>query len=168
MLFGLASCENFLDNGDIKKEIDEYIEIANSSPITYFVTAEEGSGTATPDQVKVKKKETFDLRFKPSGDWKFIRWEAINKSNGEPVENAIKFDNPDQTETKAHVVNPKEGLLIHAKCAQIPTIVDISPKGTCYANEPIVVKFNSPVEAEELTAAESLFKLANIKLSCNG
>ncbi len=168
MLFGLASCENFLDNGDIKKEIDEYIEIANSSPITYFVTAEEGSGTATPDQVKVKKKETFDLRFKPSGDWKFIRWEAINKSTGEIVENAIKFENPDQTETKAQVINPGEGLLIHAKCVQIPTIIDYEPQKSANANQPIIVKFNMPVEAAETDSSASLFNFQkNISLTCN-
>ena len=165
MLFGLASCENFLDNGDIKKEIDEYIEIANSSPITYFVTAEEGSGTATPDQVKVKKKETFDLRFKPSGDWKFICWEVINKSTEEIVENAIKFENPDQTETKAQVINPGEGLLIHAKCVQIPCVLDVEPKETGYANSPIVIKFNVPMENTEVDPEQSLFNYDNLLLT---
>ena len=162
-----SSCENFLDNDDIKKEIEESIEIANSSAITYYVTADEGSGTVTPEQIKAKKKENFDLRFKPASDWKFICWEVINKTSGEVVENAIKFDNPDQPETKAHVVNPKEGLLIHAKCVQIPTIIEYTPQKTANANQSITVKFNMPVEAAETDSSASFFNFQNISLTCN-
>ena len=168
LLAGLASCENFLKGADVRKDLEDAIEIANSSPISYFVVIDEGSGTVKPDYVSVKKKEYFDLRFKPNSDWQFICWEVIDTATGQVVENYIKFEDPDQSETKAYVINPKEGLQIHARCVQIPTIIDVSPKGTSYANEPIVVKFNMPVEAEEITSEDSLFKLANINLSCKG
>ncbi|MCR4899602.1 MAG: hypothetical protein K5907_02175 [Treponema sp.] len=165
IIAALSSCENFLKAHEVKEQIEEAIEIANSSAITYFVTAQEGSGTVTPDQIRVKKKETFDLRFKPASDWKFICWEVINTTTGQVEENSIKFENPDQTETKAYVINPKEGLEIHAKCIQIPCVIDVEPKGTGYANSPIIIKFNIPMEAPEVTADDSLFNYTNLLLT---
>ena len=167
---GLAcsSCKNFLNAGNIQKEIEEAIEIANSQPITYFVSIDKGSGESNPQSVSVKKKENFELIFVPEDNWKFICWETIDSQSGEVVNDIIKFENPENPQTKGYVINPREKTLIHPKCIQIPTVLSVEPAIPSYANTPIVIKFNIPVEEAGTSFEDSLFNLTNINLSCAG
>ena len=63
VMFLFASCENFLKSGDIANEIKEAIEIANSNPVSIFITPDENSGTAVPNQIQAKKNQSFILTF---------------------------------------------------------------------------------------------------------
>ena len=110
---GLASCENFMKGSAVKDQLSDAIEIANSQAITYFVSVDKGSGEVTPASVSVKKKENFELIFTPEEDWQFICWETIDAQTGKVVPDVIKFENPQKTQTKAYVINPKEKVLIH-------------------------------------------------------
>ena len=166
LLAGLVSCENFLKGADVRKDLAEAIEVANSQAVTFNVVIEKGSGTVNLTQIRGKKNDTFELIFEPADDWKFITWEVTDKETGEVVSDIIKFNPADKPQTKCTIQNPKEGLQIHAKCIQIPTIIDVEPKGTSYANAPIVVKFNMPVEAAETDTGETLFNYDNISIKC--
>lgn len=166
LLAGLASCENFLKGADVRKDLEEAIEVANSQAVTFNVVVEKGSGTVNLTQIRGKKKDTFELIFEPADDWKFITWEVTDKETGVVVSDIIKFNPADKPQTKCTIQNAKEGLQIHAKCIQIPTIIDVEPKGTSYANAPIVVKFNMPVEAAETGTGETLFNYDNISIKC--
>ena len=88
--FTFTSCENFLNGEDIKDLIVEEIEIANTSPVTFYVEADEGSGTVNPSQLRLKKKENFDVLFKINKGYLFQKWEVVDRNTGEPVENIIK------------------------------------------------------------------------------
>ena len=177
LLTAFTSCENFLKGADVRKDLEEAIEIANTQPVTYYVTTEKGAGTVIPQSINVKKKENFQLKFTLEENWKFICWQAVDKETGEVLENAVYFENPQSTETKAYIITPNENIQIYAKCIQYPAVVSIEPSAATYANTPITIKFNIPVEAPETTTAESLFTFdnddegdntGNIILTCNG
>ena len=155
-----TSCENFLKAQDTANQIREAIEIANSNPITIYIEAEKDSGTVTPAQVRVKKHETFEMKFSPSDNWKFIGWEVLDRTTMEPVADAIMFDDATKLEVKASFVKPAENLVIRPKCLLLPAITSSTPGAAqaSYANTPIKITFNMPMEDESVTAEDSLFK----------
>ena len=61
----LTSCENFLKGSNVRNELEEVIEIANASPITFIVTADEGSGTLKTLTLQLKKKIPLTLFLSP-------------------------------------------------------------------------------------------------------
>ena len=147
-MFLFASCENFLKSGDIANEIKEAIEIANSNPVSIFITPDENSGTAVPNQIQAKKNQSFILTFQPSSNYEFIKWEVLNRKTREPVENAVKFEDETALETKATILKAVENLLIYPKCVLVPSVIEItpSPSGQNLVNTPIRIKFNMPMD----------------------
>lgn len=147
----LTSCENFLKANQVKSEIEESIEIANSSPILYHIIADKDSGTVSPSQATLKKKQSVNLLFTPAEGWNFICWEALDRTTGEPVPNAIKFENPQKFETKATILNPRQNLMIHPKCNLVPKVIDISPRfdnSGCDQDRTIEITFNKALDTQ--------------------
>ncbi len=145
------SCENFLNGDDIKDEITETIEIANSSAVTYHIIADKDSGTVTPAQIHGKKKETFEIMFTPADNWKFLNWEVLDRTSGELVPGVLSFSDETKTETKVTILSQKENLMIHPKCLLLPAVSEIFPPYNPGGyNQDIVVKviFNKPVNPE--------------------
>ena len=145
------SCKNFLNAQNVKAEIEETIAIANSTPITYYVSADKDSGTVTPAQIRGRQKETFDIMFTPSDEWKFIGWEVLDRDTQEPVENALTFSDATKLETKVTISSPKENLIIHAKCVLLPAVESIFPPNTPGGYEQdttVKITFNKPVDPE--------------------
>ena len=148
VVFQFTSCENFLKASEIKAEIEEAIEIANSNTITYYVIADNNSGTVNPSQFRLKKKEKFDVMFIPADGWEFVCWEVLDRETNAIVTDSITFENPEKLETKGTVVIPKENLVIHPKCRLVPKVVSITPAFEsvgCNQDNTIVVTFNKPV-----------------------
>lgn len=143
----LTSCENFLKGSDLRDQLEEAIEIANTSPVTFIVTADENSGTLKTFTLQLKKKNTFDVVFEPSETYKFIKWEVLDRTSKEPVEGILKFEDETNPETKGIAIAPREGLEIHAKCLLQPAVVSISPDpaGQNQVSDAIKIKFNMPV-----------------------
>ena len=166
----VVSCGNFLDAGNVKEEILEAIEIANSSPATIYITADEGSGSVVPAQIVKKRKESFDLKFIPQPNWKFLNWEVIDRTTGEVIPDAVKFNDPEKTETKAMLLKADANYQIHAKCELLPTIVSVSPENhqTCPVNTSIYITFNMQMEDKSIVPSGSLFKyaLSNVSIFC--
>lgn len=166
------SCNNFMNAGKVKTEIEEAIEIANSSAITYYVTAPKDSGKVNPVYVNLKKKESTLIMFEPADEWKFICWEAIDRDSGEVINDVVKFEDPFKLETKATILQPRENVAINAKSIQLPMIVSVSPSYSerPYASTPIYITFNIPMENEENPAASTTFIYGpqNISISSNG
>lgn len=147
----LASCDNFLKGSNIRQDLEEAIEIANTQPTTFYVIADEDSGTVTPSQLRLKKKETFDVMFTPKDDWKFLYWEVLDRTTNEPVENIIKFKNEKDLETQGTVLSVQNNLYIHPKCLKLPAIISHSPNDenqANYANTPIILDFNMELAEE--------------------
>ena len=145
------SCKNFMNASDVKREIEEAIEIANSNPVTYYVVADKDSGTVTPAQLRLKKKETFEIKFTPSDNWTFLGWEVLDRSTGQSVTNSLSFEDSTKTETKGTVIEPRENLEIHAKCVQLPCITGYYPPDypTGIEQDSIIkIYFNKPVNPQ--------------------
>ena len=145
------SCKNFMNAASVKREIEEAIEIANSNPVTYYVTADKASGTVTPEQLRLKKKETFEIKFIPADYWSFLGWEVLDRTTGEPVTNSLLFEDSTNIEAKGKVIEPRENLEIHAKCVQIPCITGYYPPDYPTGIEQdstIKIFFNKPVNPQ--------------------
>ena len=154
------SCENFLKAKDTANQIKDAIEIANSNPTTIYIEAEKDSGTVTPAQVRVKKHESFEMKFTPSDSWKFIGWEVLDRTSLEPVTDVVKFDDATKLEVKASLAKSADNLLIRPKCLLLPAVSSSTPGASqvSYANTPIKITFNMPMEDETVSSADSLFK----------
>jgi hypothetical protein len=166
-----TSCENFLKGANVRQELEEAIEIANASPVTYYVIADQGSGTVTPNQLRLKKKETFDIMFVPNDDWKFICWEVLDRDSGEVVEDSIKFADAKALETKGTVLATRENLMIHPKCIKLPAVVSYTPAvetETNYANTPIILNFNMELDEENFAEGGIFSNYDFITLSYSG
>ncbi|MBO4532211.1 MAG: hypothetical protein J5726_00735 [Treponema sp.] len=167
----LASCDNFLKGSNIRQDLAEAIEIANTQPTTFFVLIDEGSGTASAGQLRLKKKESFDIMFTPSSEWKFLYWEVVDRSTSEPVENIINFSNKNLPETKGTVIQTRENLALHPKCIKLPAVVSHTPAvetETNYANTPIILNFNMELDEENFAEGGVFEKYDFITLSCSG
>ena len=154
-----TSCENFLKGANVRQELEEAIEIANASPVTYYVIADQGSGTVTSNQLRLKKKESFDIMFIPNDGWKFIGWEVLDRDTDEVVENSISFKDAKALETKGTVLAARENLYIHPKCVMLPTMISHSPNDenqANYANTPIIINFNMELQEENFATEGSL------------
>ena len=165
-----TSCDNFLKAGEVKNDIMEAIEIANSDPVTIYVEAEEGSGTVTPQQLRLKKKESFELRYKAQSSWRFIKWEVRDRNTKEVVPDVINLDDETALETKGRLLVPREGLEIYAKAVIIPEVKSLAPDpgstNNCYV--PIVFTFNTPVDDSDATDTGSVFNYNNILITSDG
>ena len=127
LCIALSACNNFMNAANTAQQIQEAIEIANSNPVTVYVRADEGTGTVSTAQLRLKKKETFDIFFRPATGWEFVEWEVLNRQSGEPVTDAIEFKDKTALETKGTVLQPLEGLEIHPKCRLLPAILQVTP-----------------------------------------
>ena len=107
----LTSCENFLKANQVKSEIEEAIEIANSSPILYHIIADKDSETVSPSQATLKKKQSVNLLFTPAEGWNFICWEALDRTTGELLPDAIKSTSSPGSVFKSKVVDNEKKLL---------------------------------------------------------
>ena len=144
----LTSCENFLKGAGTRKELEDAIEIANSNPVSIFITPDENAGIAVPNQIQAKKNQTFMLTFQPSSNYEFIKWEVLNRKTREPVENVVKFEDETALETKVTILKAVENLLIYPKCVLVPAVSEITPNpsGQNSINTPIIIKLNMPMD----------------------
>ena len=64
------------------------------------------------------------------------------------------------------LLKPANDILIKPKCIEIPCVKSYSPetKAALYANTPIIIAFNMPVEDVSITPDKSLFKYPNISI----
>lgn len=144
-LFLFTSCENFLDSEDVREEILETIEIANSNPVLIQLAAEEGSGIVSPATITAKKKQSFYISFVSSDNWNFIEWEAIDSKTGNALDDSIKFENKYSLNTKITILKALDNLLIRPKCLFIQVTPEESSKNK--SNIPIKVQFNVPLDS---------------------
>lgn len=166
--FMAVSCDNLFDGADIKKELEEAIQINNSDPVTVYVQADDGAGSIlSQTPLRLRKRESFELNFKPDNSYVFIKWEVLDRTTRQPVANAVIFEDENSVETKGQLLEAKSNLLIHAKTSVIPAIIDVKPEpgSGIYAYEPIVITFNSPVEAADVSGEDSVFNFDNIEIT---
>lgn len=158
-----TSCENFLKGGEVKDEIVSIIDYNNAPSYTINVEALKGSGTIkTPVTGEVTKKVTdvFPIRFEPSDDYKFIKWEAViqDLAAGEKASDYIEFEDATNLETKVTFKKASSKvIIIKAVCPQRLTYTFEQDSGELYPRDtPLVFTFNQPLAAECSVPSSSL------------
>ena len=175
---GLTSCNNFLKASEVKKEIEDAIDYANAKSCKLYLKSDAAMGSfLSGNEVNCKVGYTTDLQFTLNkDDWYFVSLEAVSstdetQSRADYVEFAINEKKSD-LERGIYVITIKllkaaDDILITPKCLELPYIKSYSPSETRvqYANTPIVITFNMPVEDEAVSQADSAFNYNNIKLT---
>ncbi|MBQ5385073.1 MAG: hypothetical protein IIU46_11580, partial [Treponema sp.] len=130
--------------------------------------------------MKCKVGYTTDIQFTLNQkDYFFVSLEAVStadekKSREDCVEFTINKEESDSYRgiyiIGVKVLRYASDILIRPKCMEIPCILSHSPasKSPQFANTPVVINFNIPMEDRETKAEESLFNLKNISVSHAG
>ncbi len=158
-----TSCENFLKGGQVKDEIMSIIDYNNAPSYLINVEALKGSGTIkTPVTGEVEKKVTdiFSIRFEPSDDYKFIKWEAVvqDLGAGEKASDYIEFENAADLETKVTFKKASSKVIvIRPVCPQRLTFSFEQDSGELYPRDtPLVFTFNHSLAQECSVTSDSL------------
>lgn len=171
-----VSCDNFLhSSSDFKEKLEQDIEYAESSPYEIRVECDEGTGEITTGKILSKKiTDTFDVEFKLSSGAKFIGWKAYSKAaDGTLTElssdyisfNPVSEDNSGIYKTSVKFLKAANGIIIKPHSLILPAVKSYSPAASSdgsYANMPVVITFNMPMEDSETAA--SIFSYENISL----
>ena len=186
-----TSCENFLDNKDVKDEILDSIAYNNAPecPVLFSTQDNMGSFLVTGRQnLKVGYKIQVQYTVNTS-DYIFECLEAVSTDESQSRADYVTFETIKADEQKGiYVINvtltqQKNDILIKPKCKLIPKVKGITPafeSSGCDQDKPIIFEFNKPVNIESVKTkakfdiysdSESLndcFNLANITFSTDG
>ncbi|MBO4639714.1 MAG: hypothetical protein J5710_08170 [Treponema sp.] len=116
-----------------------------------------------------------DLQFSlKKNDYYFVSLEAVSTDETQTREDFVEFtldEKASDLEKGIYIVKVKllkaaSDILIRPVCLELPGVTDFSPsaKSTQFANIPIVITFNIPVEAINTTYENTLFNYPNISL----
>ena len=116
-----------------------------------------------------------DLQFSlKKNDYYFVSLEAVSTDETQTREDFVEFtldEKASDLEKGIYIVKVKllkaaSDILIRPVCLELPGVTDFSPstKSSQFANTPIVINFNMPVEEADSTSENSLFNYQNISL----
>ena len=154
------SCENFLNGGDIKNEIEETIAYNNAQECTVVFRADSGTGEFLGSVERIYKVGyESDVQFElNTDDYKFKGLEAVSQndkliSRSDCVEfTPISIDEKKGIfKYKIKLLKDVKDILIHPVCILRPKISEISPKfesSGCDQDTPIIIKFNKSIDSE--------------------
>ena len=114
----LSSCDNFLNGGDVKQEIEDAIAYNNAKELTVLVSANEGTGSTLPGgNYTAKQGYAFEISFSENPDYSFVEWIAVEKNNpAKIVTSGVSFENSKALKTKVTVSNDSTAIRILPKC----------------------------------------------------
>ena len=118
--FFLTSCDNFLNGGDVKQEIEDAIAYNNAKEITVLVQPEEGTGSTVPSgNHKVKQGYDFEVSFSENPAYSFVKWVAVSKDKPqEIIADGISFEDASAPKTKVKVSSDSNSIRIIPFCEQ--------------------------------------------------
>ena len=170
LLVLFSSCENFLDNQNIKEDITETIAYKNAPVCTVLVKADETIGYFISSGEKefrlgYSQKLQFSL---DSDEYQYHSLEAVCKTNPSisradcvkftPV-NSIADEKKGIYTVDVEIVKKQDDILIRPVCFQLPSVTlhePSSPIAQNLTNIPIVINFNMPME-DDIISSEKLF-----------
>lgn len=149
----------------------------NQKKVTVHIPYESAMGSFTSaGEKECTVGYTLDIQFNLNkADYKFIGFEAVsNTNNSESRNSSISFveeykDFDDENgiyKARVKILEEKNDILIRPVCLELPCITSHTPdsKDPQFANTPIVIKFNMPMEAQSVLPADSIFNYKNISL----
>ena len=168
------SCENFLKSSEIAQEIKDTIDYNNAPSSTIVLNAPEGTGKFLSGNEKTcKLGYTINVQFSVNqNDYVYTGMQAVSKLNPE-ISRAEYIQFIDQTseeekqngtfKVQVKLLKLSDDIMIQPVCLKVPKIISVTPGNDdlAYANTPIVITFNIPMEDETVTSNNSVFKYDN-------
>ena len=177
-----SGCENFLEGASIKRQIKEEIDYANSPSYEIRVECDDDTGEIITGRILSQKvTDSFNIEFKIARGAKFIGWKAYSKStDGTLTELSSEYftftsipteDNSGIYKTSAKFLKKADAITIKPYVQILPAVKNYSPAQNSdgsYANMPVVITFNMPMEDEATQRNDSIFTYTNISLTYEG
>ena len=128
-------------------------------------------------EVECKVGYTVDIQFTLNkDDWFFDTLEAVSTADAaESRQDYVQFTLNEKKSDKSKgiyvitvkLLKPAGDILIKPKCLPLPYVTSYTPntKNAQFANTPVVINFNIPIEDSETSADESLINYDNILLT---
>ena len=118
VLIGLTSCENFLDGGDVKREIENAIAYNNAKQLTVLISAQEGTGSTLPSgNYTAKQGYAFEISFSENPAYSFVKWTAVSKSDPKiEITDGITFEDEYSSVTNVKITNISDPIKIIPLC----------------------------------------------------
>ena len=115
---GLSSCENFLDGGDVKREIEDAIAYNNAKQLTVQLYAQEGTGSTLPSGNYVAKQGyDFEISFSENPAYSFVKWTAVSKTDSKTeITDGITFEDKYSSVTNVNITNISDSIRIIPVC----------------------------------------------------
>ncbi len=174
----LAGCNNFLNGGETKKQIEDSIAYANAQSYKLYLKSDSGMGSFLSEgEVECKVGYTVDIQFTLNkDDWYFDTLEAVSTADAaESRQDYVQFTLNEKKSDKSKgiyvitvkLLKPAGDILIKPKCLPLPYVTGYTPntKNAQFANTPVVINFNIPIEDAETGADDSLINYDNILLT---
>ena len=175
-LTGLTSCKNFLNSANVAQEIQDSIAYANAQSCKLYLKSDPAMGSFLAGSEKeCKVGYSTDLQFSlKKNDYYFVSLEAVSTDETQSREDFVEFTLDEKSSdlekgiyiVKVKLLKAASDILIRPVCLELPGVTDFSPsaKSTQFANIPIVITFNIPVEDINTTYENTLFNYPNISL----
>ncbi len=178
----LTGCENFLEGASIKRQIEEEIDYAKAPSYEIRVECDDDTGEIITGRILSQKvTDSFNIEFKIARGAKFIGWKAYSKStDGTLTELSSEYftftsipteDNSGIYKTSAKFLKKANAITIKPYVQILPAVKNYSPAQNSdgsYANMPVVITFNMPMEDEATQRNDSIFTYTNISLTYEG
>ncbi len=162
ILFLLCSCENFLNGGQLKKELEADIAYAKSESVEIRVECDAAFGTIMSLPVLNKKvTDEFTVEFKINDGIKFSQWKVYYENEGNLIEQDtnkfIEIINYNETSTDGsykatlRFVKSVEKIVIKPDCKVLPRMESITPayeSSGCDQDTMIKFTFNKEINLE--------------------
>lgn len=180
----LASCENFLKGSDIKKDLENNIAYNNAEVVNVDLVCPQEMGKIFPASTySARIGFEFEVQFIPNTDDYVLKnpakvFEAVSrKDNTVSLNDYVEFTAVTQTEedkkdglyrAKVKILKKSDDIQIQPGCYEVPAIKSHTPETSValsYANIPIVIQFNMPMESPDVTSEQTLFNYDNILLT---
>lgn len=173
------SCENFMKGEESARELERLISLANAPSSTVLFKSDSSMGTFLSGSSKELKigNETeilFSANLENGLLDTFVAQSITDSSKDMAQYVTIKMLDRDDEKAlyKFSVTLLKQApdIVIKPVFISYPVIQSYSPKtdsSPVYANTPITVTFNIPMEAETVLPLQSLFNYSNIVIQCN-
>ncbi len=169
VVLSLISCENFLNGAETKSQLDQLIKEANAPTIEIYMAAEKDAGNLSPNGiVSCKLERPFTVFFDPSEGYEFVKWQAVDRTTGEVLSDAVTFEKPDNPETKATIIKDIPNIQIKPVYVEYPRVVSYAPEYSdygSYANTVVRIDFNVPMVCRNI---QNIFNYDNISILNNG
>ena len=174
-VLAFAGCDNFLKGNQVRDEIMDAIAYNNANSSTIYFKADSDMGEFFPEREKIfKVGYEAEVQFSVNLDrYVFKGLEAVCVSDLEESRaEYVSFEQISANDKKGvYIYNVKllkeaKDILIRPICFEFPSVISHTPSSSDaqYANTPIIIKFNMPMEEADVSQANSIFNYKNISL----